>query len=293
MNNASTSKRPSGSSPSKGEKTIRRRRYILVTSVAAGALLFGGASALLLQPAETMVVPEYVDKSVAQQVVSKPPPSRPSAQPHQQQGAEAAERATAQEPVAEEARFQEPSPEAPFELQLVAEALSTLEIDDEGNLVINDDMRTILASAFSDPEQGLTRAQLADLQELVRGGLGGKAGEQAAKIAGRYYEYSNAYRETAGTLEDHNSLSAAKSNFEHLSLLRRSHLGEELAGQLFSEEEERTRYTLELMIVQSNDELSPEEKARRQDEIRASSPDWLKEEWGENDEATQAGKTAQ
>lgn len=165
----------------------------------------------------------------------------------------------------------EPTLSVPFELEDIAGALSSVELDEDGMPVLNETTREILDTAFMQTAEPMTGAELEQLQSMIEAGLEGEAGERAADIAGRYHNYSREYREIADTLEMQGSdPEALRANFEQVSILRRSHLGEDVARQMFGQEEALTRYTLEAMTIQGNPELTPEQKARREESLRES-----------------------
>lgn len=177
----------------------------------------------------------------------------------------------------ESAPAPEPDLSVPFEIEDIANALSNIELDEEGMPVLNETTREILDTAFMRTAEPMTESELNQLQSLIKAGLEGDAGARAAEIAGRYYRYSQDYRAIADTLEmQGGNPEALRANFEQVSILRRSHLGEDVAQHMFGQEEALTRYTLDAMTIQSDPELTPEQKADRQKALRESA-DGLRE----------------
>ncbi|WP_148862115.1 lipase secretion chaperone [Marinobacter fonticola] len=171
---------------------------------------------------------------------------------------------------------QPPSPEPPgqaqFELDAIATALSRLNLDASGEVKLDQQAKAVLEAAFLQPDDAMTEARLAELKTLIEGGLQGEAGRQAADVAERYYRYSNAYRDIQDTFGYHGELTNLEANFEQLSRLRRTHLGDELTEALYGKEETLTRYTLQSMRIQSDPTLSPAEKKAQQEQLRKRVP---------------------
>ncbi|MAL99074.1 MAG: hypothetical protein CL583_11590 [Alteromonadaceae bacterium] len=152
-----------------------------------------------------------------------------------------------------------------FDLDRVSAVLADLELDDAGNLIVNDSMLPGLNQVFLGTREPLSPAQVEELQLLVRTGLGGSAGEQAADVVERFARYSNAYREVGSSLQAEVEPDVLAGYLEQLEIMRRAHLGDELAGALFDREEEMTRYTIESMRLDRDRTLSEQERqARRQ-----------------------------
>lgn len=167
------------------------------------------------------------------------------------------------EPVPETAESDDDGLVVPFEIEEIAGALGVLQLDEEGNLVLDHTAHSLLEEAFlyRDP---MDEAQLDELRALIETGLGGAAGEQAAEVAERFFRYSSAYREISDTLGMRNNPRSLKQDYEQVMRLRRTHLGPELTEQLYGPEEKLTRYTLEVMEIQSDPSLSAEEREQRQ-----------------------------
>lgn len=159
-----------------------------------------------------------------------------------------------------------------FKLDDIATALSRINLDHNGQIQVDQQARTVLEAAFLQPEQAMDETRFSELKTLIEGGLQGDAGQQAAAMAERFYRYSNAHREVAGTFGHHGKLHNAEADFEQLSRLRRTYLGEELSDSLYGEEEALMRYTLQSMRIQTDETLSPEQKQSRQEELRKEVP---------------------
>lgn len=170
-------------------------------------------------------------------------------------------------PAEGDSAVREPTPAQPhaFDLDRVSAVLADLELDDAGNLIVNDSMLPGLNQVFLGTREPINSAQVEELQLLVRTGLGGSAGEQAADVVERFARYSNAYREVGSSLQAEVEPDILESYLEQLEIMRRAHLGDELAAALFDREEEMTRYTIESMRLDRDRTLSEHERqARRQ-----------------------------
>lgn len=150
-----------------------------------------------------------------------------------------------------------------FDVEFIFNALSKVIVDDNGDVVVNHQTKDLLEAAFTQMEFDLSRSELEELQDLIRLGIAGKAGEQAAKIVSDYYDYRVA--ETSFMLTTYGGdLEDTKTNFEQILAIRRAELGYDVAERLYGLQEMHSRYMIESIQIQSNDTLSPEEKAEKQ-----------------------------
>lgn len=161
----------------------------------------------------------------------------------------------------------------PFKLEQVANALSHIELDENGDVVLNETAQTVLEQAFLDARSTMNEEQLAELKTMIEAGLGGQAGEQAVEIADKFYRYSNAYREISDTLAVRPDPDSLRNDYDQIARLRRTHLGPELADQLYAREEQMTRYTLEVMAIQADEDLTPEQRKEKQQEVASRYPE--------------------
>ncbi|BES72376.1 hypothetical protein RE428_33940 [Marinobacter nanhaiticus D15-8W] len=162
-----------------------------------------------------------------------------------------------------------------FKLDDIATALSRIKLDDDGQILVDRQVRTVLEAAFMQPKTPVDETRFEELKTLIAGGLDGEAGQQAAAMAERFYRYSNAYREVADTFGHHGALQNVEADFEQLSRLRRTYLGDELSDSLYGEEEALMRYTLQSMRIQTDGKLSPEQKQVQQEQLRKRVPSAL------------------
>lgn len=157
----------------------------------------------------------------------------------------------------------------PFELAQVAHALSRVEVDENGDIVLNEAAQAVLEQAFLDARAIMNEQQLAELKTMIEAGLEGQAGAQAVEIAEKFYRYSNAFREIFDTLAVRGDPRSLRNDYEQVARLRRTHLGPELAEELYGREEQMTRYTIEVMAIQADTDLTPEQRSEKQQELAA------------------------
>ena len=159
-----------------------------------------------------------------------------------------------------------------FALDDIANALSQINLDENGDILADGQARAVLEAAFLQPDRAMDEARFSRLKTLVEGGLQGEAGHQAAAMAERFYRYSNAYREVEDTFGYHGELHNLEADFKQLSRMRHTYLGEELSDALYGEEEALMRYTLQSMRIQADENLSTEQKQARQEQLREQVP---------------------
>jgi len=164
-------------------------------------------------------------------------------------------------------------PVAGVPAEKVAEALSQLNRDEAGKIVVDDVARDTLDAAFLRTPEPMSSQRFSELQSQVLAALPGEAGQQAANVAERYYHYSNVYRDLEDNFRYLGSVDEIERGNRQLQKIRRTYLGEELASALFAEEERMMQQTLENMRILSDDSLSQEEKERRQEQLNPEQGD--------------------
>lgn len=159
-----------------------------------------------------------------------------------------------------------------FDVPSIRRALKDVALDDGGNVVLDGNALAQLKDAFATLETELSAAQLEELQRIIRTGLPGPAGQQAASIVADYYRYHQALKDFDAGVVLADDLAAAAARYEQLAALRQEVFGPDVAQKLFAQEEAYARYTLETMRVQSAPGLSPEQKEHRLTQLRQSLP---------------------
>jgi len=173
------------------------------------------------------------------------------------------------------------STEMPYDAVSVYKVLQSIKVDENGRLVPDQTAMQALERGYSDLGPNLSPQAMSELQELIRVGLPGPAGEEAAQILENYYRYRSAETEF-------NQLrAAAVSNaraqgqlptgdrYEELVELRRSYLGKEVADSLFAVEDAQARHMFATIAIQQNDKLTDEEKRAQLEALQAQLNDRL------------------
>ncbi len=129
---------------------------------------------------------------------------------------------------------------------LVQTILDEIELDEEGSPIVNDGTRRLLESAMLMLGSNHGQFNLDLLDQLIRAGLPGPPGEEAANVFRSYYEYKAAEGELAASVTVSN-FTSGRAAYDHIVQLRQGYLGYELAGKLFAEEDAFMRKTLQAM----------------------------------------------
>ncbi|MGM0569484.1 lipase secretion chaperone [Marinobacter sp.] len=262
----------------------RKNSRAAIVGAGAGMLgvvavvIWAGGKALIPDPAEAPLP----DAELSYQP-SPPEPDRTPAEPEDRIFSESA--LNMEEPDQPAGKVtdadDEPDLNIPFQIEQVAHALSRVEVDDDGNVVINEAAQTVLEQAFMDARVTMDEQQLEELKAMIQAGLEGPAGAQAVEVAEKFYRYSNAFREISDTLATRSDPDSLRGDYEQIQRLRRTHLGPELAEELYGREEQLTRYTLEVMEIQADPNLTPEQRQEKQREVASRYPEVMP--GGDND----------
>ena len=157
-----------------------------------------------------------------------------------------------------------------FSAAEVHAALQHVELTDAGDVVLDHKALSALQSAFASLD--LNATQLEELQRIVRAGLPGKAGEQAATVIGDYYQYQAALKDFEAVTEPPVDLETARDQYEQRVALRQHYLGYAAAEKLFAREQAHARFTLDSMRIQSATELPEAQRRQLQDDVTARVP---------------------
>src|SRR5690606_8104986 len=162
-----------------------------------------------------------------------------------------------------------PYEQVPYDVVQIYNILQSVQLDDAGRVIPDQSAKYALEKGFDDLGTDLSPEALAELQDLIRIGLPGEAGEEAARIMKSYYELRVAEEKlnqqadtlsTTATAEEPESAASAAERYEQLVQLRRQHLGDEIANGLFAVEELQARHMISTVAIQQNTELSDEDK---------------------------------
>ncbi len=152
--------------------------------------------------------------------------------------------------------------EQPFEFDVVVvySALGAVELDDNGDVILDDETLAVLETGFNKLPENLTNDELEELLQLIKTGLPGSPGEQSADIVERYQSYKVAERDFTAVMPAPKDATEALAQFEQKIALRESILGYDAAKRLFSQEQSESLYMLKVMAIESDSSLSNEEK---------------------------------
>lgn len=253
---------------------VNSRVVVIGTSLA----ILVAAGAWWFTPEQEATLPaheETVDQSVAAKQTTAPQESQRTIATEWQWD----EVASSEEERSESGRYSGATAE--FDVTVIYDNLQAVRLDEEGDVIMDDVALRALDEALDHGELELTGADLEELQELIRIGLPGKAGEQTAGIVGDYYEFLGAKQEFEAVYEAADTVRDFESEYEELVALRELYLGEEVARQLFAESDKEARFMLKSMALEADSSLDPEEREERQRELARQHydktpdiPDW-------------------
>jgi lipase chaperone LimK len=168
--------------------------------------------------------------------------------------------------------------EMPYDAVEVYKVLQSIRVDENGHLVPDQAAMQALERGYADLGPDLSARDMAELQELIRVGLPGPAGQEAAQILENYYRLRAAEAEF-------NQLRVAQAGstgqpptgerYEELVRLRQSYLGKEVADGLFAVEDAQARHMFATLAIQQNENLSAEQKQAQQAALQAQLNDRL------------------
>jgi lipase chaperone LimK len=165
-----------------------------------------------------------------------------------------------------------PTGEMPYDAVAVYKVLQSIKVDENGRLVPDQTAMQALEKGYADLGPNLSPQAMSELQELIRVGLPGPAGQEAAQILENYHRYRSAEAEFNQQLESQLPMTEGQvrsqlptgDRYEELVELRRSYLGKEVADSLFAVEDTQARHMFAVIALQQNTTLTPEEKQAQQ-----------------------------
>jgi lipase chaperone LimK len=161
--------------------------------------------------------------------------------------------------------------EVPSSVVAIYRILQSIKLDENGGVVPDQTMKEALEEGFDDLGPNLSTEAMSELQKSIRTGLAGQAGEEAAQILEDYYRFRLAEMEFEG--QPANQTPA--DHYEKLVQLRRSYLGAEIADKLFAVEDTNGRHMLAAIAIQTNANLTDEEKQAQQKALQETLNDRL------------------
>jgi len=159
----------------------------------------------------------------------------------------------------------------PFTQESIYTALHAVKLNEDGDIIIDHDALNALNAALDPSKLKLDDEALEELQDLIRTGLPGIAGEQTAQIVADYYQYLGAKSDFNTLYETRNNTDRDIDNYEmqynELLALRALYLGAEVADQLFATANANSRYMFDSMKLEADTSLNEAEKKQQQAEI--------------------------
>lgn len=165
----------------------------------------------------------------------------------------------------------------PFTPESVFNALQAVEIDEDGNVILNHDALISLDEALERIHDQLDSDSLLALQNLIRESLPGIAGEQTANLVADYYQFLEAKAEFSRLNEDIDedreqsidTLEDDESLYGELQALREVHLGTDTTEKLFRVTDANAKYMFESLKLAVNNDLSEQEIEMKRQQIEA------------------------
>lgn len=154
---------------------------------------------------------------------------------------------------------------APFDPEAIYNALQAVKLDEKGDVVIDDDALQALNKTLDHDNLNLDDRSLYELQELIKVGLPGAAGEQTAKVVADYYHYLKAEQEfnVLYDMAAHptKTIDEYEAHYQELSSLRELYMGREVADKLFATADANARYMFDIMQLDADSRLTESEKS--------------------------------
>ena len=159
----------------------------------------------------------------------------------------------------------------PYDAVEIYKVLQGIRLDENGRVVPDQAAMQALEKGYSELGPDLSPQLMTELKELIRVGLPGPAGEEAAQILENYYRFRAAEAQfnqsrtaaLAHSGQIQNQLPTG-DRYEELVELRRSYLGKEITDSLFAVEDAQARHMFAAIAIQQNAALTPEEKQAQQ-----------------------------
>jgi lipase chaperone LimK len=169
-----------------------------------------------------------------------------------------------------------PASAVPSDVVGIYRILQSIKLDENGRVVPDQTLKEALELGFDELGPNLNAVALSELQNSIRKGLPGSAGEQAAHILRSYYQFRLSEEAFNRQLESETpNQSSAADRHKELVLLRRTALGEEIASKLFAVEDNQARHMFAAIAIQQNASLTAEEKQAQQERLQEQLNDRL------------------
>jgi len=160
-------------------------------------------------------------------------------------------------------------------------------MDNEGNLVINRDVRYIFDYFLTSQGEISQEVIWAQIEQLINQQLSGNAKAQAKKLFNNYLSYQDALHNLnlafplntgnhgAMDMSNPETLTQLEARFQAKQSLREEYFGIENKEVFFNEEEDYDRYHLDKLSINFNSHLSKEEKQYQLSQLQQQLPENL------------------
>lgn len=159
---------------------------------------------------------------------------------------------------------------ASFDVPTIYAALADIHLSESGEVIPDQTALNALNRAFMTSGIDWTPARVAELQAIVQAGLPGIAGEQAAAIVGDFYQYTQDKAALESVYTSTTDPAEAQLQYNELMAIRRQTMGDNVADQLFADEEASARYMFESIALAQDTSLSADERRERQQALEQS-----------------------
>lgn len=151
---------------------------------------------------------------------------------------------------------------------MIHEEIGKIRLAEDGSIIIDDNTLEALRRAFPSYRLNLPEEMLNEIEAILKEGLPGISGQQAAEIIRKFYEYAHAKKEMASVYRNNNLKQESREEAKAVEkALRSLYLGDELAEQLFDQEDKEKSYMHEIHEIATNKELTPEQIKEEKQEL--------------------------
>lgn len=146
----------------------------------------------------------------------------------------------------------------------VESALSMAKLDIYGQLILDDSARASLNLVVSRLPVNLSEVDMGNIQNLIKQAMPGTAGEQVAQVLGNYYQLKQAEKKWFEEGVMASSPDIALQQLKEMINMRREYLGENVANQLFSQQQNQSLSALKRASISQRSDLT---QSQKQDEL--------------------------
>jgi len=160
--------------------------------------------------------------------------------------------------------------EKSYSLHSIYAALESVRVDENGNLILDNLALDALNEALERYYKNIDTQALREIEEIIKDALPGKLGEQTAQLVRDYHGFLGAqdeFNQIHQYVEGPQNVSEVERDrnlYSELQALREVHLGSEVSDRLFAQNDSGARFMFDMMSIDMDTSLTPEERAIRQ-----------------------------